>query len=99
MEEFERMDKDYNKVQSMMTEYAYKVLDKMGSFMLKEAVPITVRSERNGYKPLIEYISEVKVLPDYPHYEFVSDVGYEYYPEDIRPEELWELIRAIKEQL
>lgn len=99
MKAFEKLDKMYNDTQVLMREYAYSIFREMGGVTLNEPAPITVRSERNGYKPIIEYIEEVKVLRDYPNYEFVADNGYEYYPEDIRPEELWELLRAIKEQL
>lgn len=97
MKAFEKLDKMYNDTQALMRKYAYSIFQELGSMILAESAPITVRSERNGYKPLIEYIEVVVVLEEYPHYKFVAETGYEYYPEDIRPEELWELLRAIKE--
>ena len=100
MKSFEKLDKMYNDTQALMREYVYSIFREMGGVTLKEPAPITVRSERNGYKPIIEYIEEVKVLSGvYQEFGFVADNGYEYYPEDIRTEELWELVRAIKEQL
>lgn len=97
---FEKLDDLYRRTSSAMRELAFRTLTEIGNFKLKEPVPITVRSESNGYKPIIEYIEEVKVLSGvYQEFGFVADNGYEYYPEDIRTEELWELVRSIKEQL